>query len=672
MNRKWMIVVLAALLALAALVSAQADESPLSSEEELLAFLGQCREEGKTEFDVALEKAFFDAVSADSFAALRVIELKAGISSDSLRYSMSGTLMFSEVVWGANAAECATVEDARNAVLGFAAGKAREFQLICTPELSQTLRDDNLLFALAAQGGVDDMRMSYSLKNGLIYIKDVAYTKLPYAVISNAQQFTAAVEGFAAQNAPSFRIVFTPEFYTQMKNDGLLRVMQASSPMDDYRSKYNNSCRWYEYSNVTYSDIPRVVCETEEDIVEAIRQMGGIGAKAFNLILTEALYDNVHANSFKPLRQLETEAGMTSSSMAYNYMDYVLYYTDAVIVSNVVKLNTPEEAIAYTVQCAAAGDKEIALFCSDELYTLLIGNISPFAIGSTSMSPIYDVAAQAGLFDYTFSYSAQTHIIVLKIDALYPGAAIVNALRSGDEAVLSERERLAWQAAAQLAEACAAGAPLDTARNIHDRLCDMIVYTDDENTDEDDTAIGALLNGQANCDGYADAFYLVGTLAGLNVRYQHGDSYDVGLSFKFGDTETHMWNLIEIDGSWRLIDVTWDDGSEAGIRYTWFNLGQDRAARMHIWNSETSVPLLAETDLSVRPENEYLAASKEEAVAAIDSAFERQFSAFEIIFSDEDAAAAHHDVLNEITRRAAASFQYSWNDKMLTLSIYGL
>ena len=76
----------------------------------------------------------------------------------------------------------------------------------------------------------------------------------------------------------------------------------------------------------------------------------------------------------------------------------------------------------------------------------------------------------------------------------------------------------------------------------------------DDVLDEGDGCIGALLNGQADCDGYADAMFLVGRLAGLNVRRQYGDSANGGVSGWF---TTHMWNLIELDGSWRMMDVTW-------------------------------------------------------------------------------------------------------------------
>ena len=62
-----------------------------------------------------------------------------------------------------------------------------------------------------------------------------------------------------------------------------------------------------------------------------------------------------------------------------------------------------------------------------------------------------------------------------------------------------------------------------------------------------------------------------------------------------------MWNLLKIDDTRRMVDVTWDD-AEGETRYLWFNIGKDRASRMHKWNPETTVPLLDKTDLSTRSE----------------------------------------------------------------------
>lgn len=59
------------------------------------------------------------------------------------------------------------------------------------------------------------------------------------------------------------------------------------------------------------------------------------------------------------------------------------------------------------------------------------------------------------------------------------------------------------------------------------------------------SAYGALVEGEAKCMGYADAFMVLGKACGLDVRYIV--------------SKTHAWNLIKLDGKWYHVDVTWED-----------------------------------------------------------------------------------------------------------------
>lgn len=58
------------------------------------------------------------------------------------------------------------------------------------------------------------------------------------------------------------------------------------------------------------------------------------------------------------------------------------------------------------------------------------------------------------------------------------------------------------------------------------------------------TAYGALVEKTAVCQGYAYAYFKLALYAGLNVAYARG-----------GD---HVWNVVQINGSWYNVDCTWD------------------------------------------------------------------------------------------------------------------
>jgi hypothetical protein len=61
------------------------------------------------------------------------------------------------------------------------------------------------------------------------------------------------------------------------------------------------------------------------------------------------------------------------------------------------------------------------------------------------------------------------------------------------------------------------------------------------------TAYGALVKGSAVCQGYALAYKLLLSRAGVPAVFVA--SHDMG----------HAWNMVKIDGSWYHVDTTWDD-----------------------------------------------------------------------------------------------------------------
>lgn len=59
------------------------------------------------------------------------------------------------------------------------------------------------------------------------------------------------------------------------------------------------------------------------------------------------------------------------------------------------------------------------------------------------------------------------------------------------------------------------------------------------------TAYNCIVEKKAQCAGYADAFLQMGKACGLDVRYIYN--------------EDHAWNLIQLDGEWYHVDVTYED-----------------------------------------------------------------------------------------------------------------
>lgn len=62
-------------------------------------------------------------------------------------------------------------------------------------------------------------------------------------------------------------------------------------------------------------------------------------------------------------------------------------------------------------------------------------------------------------------------------------------------------------------------------------------------------AFGALVQRRAVCTGYARAFALI-----MN---------ELGIENAFESTSDHIWNRVRLGRSWKVVDVTWNDGTQS-------------------------------------------------------------------------------------------------------------
>ena len=114
---------------------------------------------------------------------------------------------------------------------------------------------------------------------------------------------------------------------------------------------------------------------------------------------------------------------------------------------------------------------------------------------------------------------------------------------------------------------------------IHDAIVNSCVYSDNDIISES-TVEGVFVEKKAKCSGYARAFKLLLEKAGIESVLIHGTATDYD-----GKSVKHMWNAVEIDGSWYFTDITWDDPvSDDGTefcRHTFFNMNSAMLNRTH-------------------------------------------------------------------------------------------
>ena len=121
-------------------------------------------------------------------------------------------------------------------------------------------------------------------------------------------------------------------------------------------------------------------------------------------------------------------------------------------------------------------------------------------------------------------------------------------------------------------------------KKIHDYIIDSTKYdtlkTENihDETYKSNTAYGVLVQGYGICSGYSDAMSIF--LNKLGIK-----------NYKISN-ETHIWNLVYINGIWTHLDSTWDDPiSDKNInRDTYFLISYDELNKLkdetHSFNKE--------------------------------------------------------------------------------------
>ena len=192
----------------------------------------------------------------------------------------------------------------------------------------------------------------------------------------------------------------------------------------------------------------------------------------------------------------------------------------------------------------------------------------------------------------------------------YPGDRIVDAYFSGDSSTLTANEVRALNKAVSMVEKAKGEATSDIELEIilHDMLASEVNYYDGttdvlypKDPPRHLTAIGALLDGKANCQGYTDGFYVLASIAGFKVGRMNVYDY----------SGWHILNTIMLDGKWYVVDVTFNDcmadGNEYIPSYRLFNAGEDKILE-YFWGSEMEYyPLETVSDekyFYFMPENE--------------------------------------------------------------------
>lgn len=120
--------------------------------------------------------------------------------------------------------------------------------------------------------------------------------------------------------------------------------------------------------------------------------------------------------------------------------------------------------------------------------------------------------------------------------------------------------------------------PYEKVKYFNDTLAEMITYDWEgyNSGNSKHSPYYGLVEGTCVCSGYADAFFNLCFYGGVNSAVS-----DCITSSSTDGTANHRINMVNLDGRWKKVDVTWND-TDPGIRYTYFMKDMDDGWQNHI------------------------------------------------------------------------------------------
>ncbi|MGN0572751.1 MAG: transglutaminase domain-containing protein [Acutalibacteraceae bacterium] len=141
-----------------------------------------------------------------------------------------------------------------------------------------------------------------------------------------------------------------------------------------------------------------------------------------------------------------------------------------------------------------------------------------------------------------------------------------------------------------------------TELEIHDYIIDNCRYELVEGEYVYSSAYGALVNGEAACEGYSKATKLLLNKMGIECSVVSDDP-----DSQNGDNKPHMWNVVKINGDYYYLDCTWDDPvtpekTDEKI-YDYFNVTSELISKFH-------TNLIGGVECTATAENYYVKSGK--------------------------------------------------------------
>ena len=119
-------------------------------------------------------------------------------------------------------------------------------------------------------------------------------------------------------------------------------------------------------------------------------------------------------------------------------------------------------------------------------------------------------------------------------------------------------------------------------KKVHDGIIENTTYTKPFHFTPE-----LVLEGKGVCSAYTMASQLLLHMLKIDSRYAHGE-------VSTSNTETHAWNMVDVNGEWYHMDTTWDDPSN-NLCYTYFLINDEEMDIDHDWPLKGSAEIYPKT-----------------------------------------------------------------------------
>lgn len=409
------------------------------------------------------------------------------------------------------------------------------------------------------------------------YAEDVVYT--------SAEGVISAFKYYRQQGITSFSVTCDTITYYSLRaeNDApFWFALRVGGIMDFEDCEITQRGNRYTFSFASVEFFTRYdVCYSVQEFIDKICIYKAAGADEFSLVCTEDVYRQISGMDSDSFWSMMNDCGVKNADVSYGNSFYS--FCDVVYLQNQVFCSTPDDVTnaVRTYSCFLC--EQFSLTCDKELFQQLVAADDNF---------LDSVCSACGIYRPNLSYSEQVSSVYFKNPVYYPGYRVYTLYTEGRESELNSEERMLLDRALQIIGGMnRRAAVLEKERYLHDYLCDNVTYYKHNSDGYSiyDTAIGALLYGCADCDGYADAFWLLCSLADIPVRMINGYASDEEERVIRRNSENaHAWNLVSLNEglSWYMVDVTWDDANSGNISYVYFNMGKSLASQSRVWDED--------------------------------------------------------------------------------------